>query len=320
MTFQAKSFNKFIATAATATVVATAIAPAAMAASFTDVETKYKDAVDFVVEMGANGLSDKKFGVHENIIRQDAAVLLVKVLGLDVDLTEKTSVFTDVPARTAPYINALKKAGITSGKTPTKFGVSDKITRGELAIWIQRGFELEAISNTKFTDVAPQYKEAVSALVDFEITNGISKTQFGTNQNAKRGDYAIFLMRAFDVVYDQIEASEITLHNVLPLEGTTAIKTGDKGVELEYTLLDQFDEEIIFGAHKANEDKVKGIETIADVEFTSSNSNVIDIDTLSVDEDGVATLNVGTKAGTTEIIAKIPGTGHVSKVKVTVVK
>lgn len=196
MSYQSKSSRKFTATAVTATAVALAVAPVASAASFTDVAPQYKEAVDFVVSKGAQGLSDSKFGVNENIIRQDAAVLIAQVLGLEVDKTETKSEFTDVPSRTAPYVNALKKAGITSGKTTTKFGAKDLITRGELAVWIQRGFELQGNTAVKFTDVASQYQTAVSALVSNEITNGVSSTKFGTNQPAKRGDYAIFLFKA----------------------------------------------------------------------------------------------------------------------------
>ncbi|MGM9926063.1 MAG: S-layer homology domain-containing protein [Bacillus sp. (in: firmicutes)] len=196
MSYQSKSYRKFAATAVTASAVALAVAPAASAASFTDVAPKYKEAVDFVVSKGAQGFNETQFGVNENIKRQDAAVLLAKVLELDVDTAQTTSVFTDVPKHIAPYVNALKEAGITSGKTATRFGVNDLITRGELAIWIQRGFELTGSSDMKFTDVAPQYKEAVSALVTNNITNGISSTQFGTDKPAKRGDYAIFLFKA----------------------------------------------------------------------------------------------------------------------------
>lgn len=196
MSYQSKSSRKFTATAIAATAVALAVAPAANAASFTDVAPQYKDAVDFVVSKGANGLSATKFGVSENIIRQDAAVLLTQVLGLEVDKTATKSEFLDVPARTAPYIKALKEAGITSGKTATKFGANDLITRGELAVWIQKGFALKGNSDVKFTDVASKYKEAVSALVDNDITKGVSATQFGTDKPAKRGDYAIFLFKA----------------------------------------------------------------------------------------------------------------------------
>lgn len=317
MAYQPESFNKFMTTAATATLVVTAVAPVAMASSFTDVAPKYREAVDFVVAKGAEGITDTKFGVHENIKRVDAAVLLVKVLDLDYE-NAQASGFTDVPERAVKYVNALKEAGITSGKTKTKFDPHSLITRGELAVWIQKGFELMAKKDVPFTDVANQYKEAVAALVDNNVTKGISATKFGTYQNAKRGDYAVLLMKAFNAAFEPIISSSITLHEVTPLEGAAAIVTEDQGVELPYTLLDQYDSEVLFDAHEANNMNDEDIEIIEGVEFTSTNPEVIDIDTLAVDKDGVVTLNVGSQAGTTEIMAKIPKTNSVSKVKVTV--
>ncbi|MEH6940275.1 S-layer homology domain-containing protein [Bacillus sp. JJ722] len=317
MAYQPKSFNKFIATAAIATLVTTVVAPAAMASSFTDVAPKYREAVDFVVAMGAEGITDTKFGVHENIKRVDAAVLLVKVLDLDYE-NAQASGFTDVPERAVKYVNALKEAGITNGKTKTKFDPHSLITRGELAVWIQKGFELMAKNDVPFTDVADQYKEAVAALVDHNVTKGVSATKFGTYQHAKRGDYAILLMNAFDAAFEQVVSSSIKLHEVTPLEGTAAITTEDQGVKLQYTLLDQYESEMMFDAHEPNNRNDEDIEIIEGVEFTSTNPDVIDIDTLAIDQGGVATLNVGSKAGTTEIVAKIPKTNTVSKIEVTV--
>ncbi|WP_052343673.1 S-layer homology domain-containing protein [Bacillus massiliigorillae] len=202
MTQGTKSYRKFVATAATATLVASAIAPLASAASFTDVAPKYKEAVDFLVSKGVDGLPGNKFGVNDNIKRVDAAVMIAKVLELDIK-SAPASGFTDVPARAVEHVNALKAAGITNGKTTTKFDSHALITRGELAKWIQRGFELKGSSDLAFTDVAPSYKEAVTALVSNQITNGISEKQFGTNNPAKRGDYAIFLHKASQVTPEQ---------------------------------------------------------------------------------------------------------------------
>lgn len=176
MAYQPKSYRKFVATAATATLVASAVAPAA-AAGFTDVSDNYKEAVDFVVSKGAKGLTETRFGVSENIKRVDAAVLLANVLELDTDKAPAAG-FTDVPARAQGAVNALKAAGITNGKSDTKFGANDLITRGELAIWIQKGFGLEGKADFKFTDVGSRYTEAVAALVANKITQGKSETQF----------------------------------------------------------------------------------------------------------------------------------------------
>jgi hypothetical protein len=165
-------------------------------AGFTDVSAKYQDAVSYVVSKGVNGYSTTLFGTDKNIKRVDAAVMIAEVLDLDVDAAPASG-FTDVPPRAVKQVNALKALGVTNGKTPTTLDSQSEITRGELAIWIQRAFQLKAGSSAlPFTDVADRYTEAVSALVNNGVTNGTSASTFGTHNKAKRGDFAIFLYRA----------------------------------------------------------------------------------------------------------------------------
>lgn len=204
MAYQPKSYRKFIATAATAAIVASAVAPAASAAGFTDVPARYKDAVDFVVSKGVNGLTPTTFGTNDPIKRVDAAVMIANVLELDTENAPAAG-FTDVPARAQGAVNALKEAGITSGKTATTFDANSPITRGELAIWIYKGFGLEGSADVPFSDVSDRYADAVSAMVANEITQGVSETKFGVGQEAKRGDYAIFLYKSHLAVEDDEE-------------------------------------------------------------------------------------------------------------------
>ncbi|MFS0783786.1 S-layer homology domain-containing protein [Bacillus sp. 1P06AnD] len=220
MAYQPKSYRKFVATAATATLVASAVAPLASAAtSFQDVNVNYQKAVDFVASKGIQGFSDKEFGVYKNIKRGDAAVMLVKVLGLD---TEKApaSGFKDVPTRAVKEVNALKAAGITSGKTETEFAFDQNITRGELAIWIQKGFSLKAKDDKEipFKDVNKNYTTAVKALVDNGVTKGKTETTFGTDANATRGDYAQFLYRAANPVVEKVAIASATAVNAKTVE------------------------------------------------------------------------------------------------------
>ncbi|MGM9925496.1 MAG: S-layer homology domain-containing protein [Bacillus sp. (in: firmicutes)] len=267
MTYQPKSYKKLMAMTATATLVAGAVAPLASAASFTDVAPKYKEAVDFVVSKGVKGFSETQFGVNENITRADAAVMLAKVLGLDTE-NAPASGFTDVPARAAKEVNALKAAGITSGKTATQFGAHDLITRGELAVWIQRGFDLIGENEVPFTDVAKQYKEAVAALVDNGVTNGISETQFGTYQNAKRGDYAILLLSAFEASNNSKAPAYEVKSNEIELTSTDSSVFNNL---FDGTVLD-------FGSTDV---------TVTDVDFVSDNEDLI-VDTDSIKEGTVA--------------------------------
>src|SRR3954451_12765233 len=168
------SYRKYLATAATATLVTAVVAPFASAATnkFTDVTDRYKEAVDFLVSKGAKGTTTSTFGTQEPIKRVDAAVLLANVLELDTE-NAPDSGFTDVPERAKGAVNALKEAKITKGKTTESFGSEDPITRGEIAIWIQQGFDLNGSSDLPFTDVGERYEEAIKALFADEITQGV---------------------------------------------------------------------------------------------------------------------------------------------------
>ncbi|OAH54479.1 MULTISPECIES: S-layer homology domain-containing protein [Bacillaceae] len=195
MAYQPKSYRKFVATAATATLVASAVTPA-FAASFTDVGDRYKEAVDYLVANNlTQGVSETQFGVDQQIKRVDFAVMVAKaVLTQEQIDSAKDSGFTDVPDRGVKYVNALKEAGIANGKSDTRFGASDEITRGEAALMFAKAYKITGnTANIAFSDVSERYAAAVAALVDNKITSGKTPTKFGTTDPIKRGEFAIFL-------------------------------------------------------------------------------------------------------------------------------
>ncbi|WNS79523.1 S8 family serine peptidase [Domibacillus sp. DTU_2020_1001157_1_SI_ALB_TIR_016] len=164
--------------------------------SFQDVSAFYAPAVEYLVRNQiTQGLSRTEFGVQKDIIRADAAIWLAKELNLNTESAEESG-FVDVPSRAAGAVNALKQAGIIGGKTATRFGASDPLTRGEVALILQRAFNLTGDGrSSSFTDVSSRYKEAVDALVANNITSGYTATQFGVARNITRGQLAVFLYR-----------------------------------------------------------------------------------------------------------------------------
>lgn len=170
--------------------------PAPNKIHFDDVPSFYAPAVDYLVQRGiTQGKSATQFGVTDPIIRTDAAVWLAKELGLNT-ATARPSGFDDVPNRAAGAVNALKQAGIIEGKTATQFGSYDPLTRGEVAIILQRAYDLEAGNQTSaFTDVSSRYADAVNALVANDVTDGLTPTQFGVSRNITRGQLAVFIYR-----------------------------------------------------------------------------------------------------------------------------
>jgi len=86
-----------------------------------------------------NGVSNVRFGVGENITRQDMAVMIVRMissLGVELELSADESKFVD-DARIADYaqvsVYTMKRAGIINGYEDGSFGPNAYATRAEAA-------------------------------------------------------------------------------------------------------------------------------------------------------------------------------------------
>ena len=194
MKSRSKLMGSCIAAAITVTVAVSTVAPY-QASAFYDVSSKYEEAVEHLRALGIKGFSNSYFGVDTQVKRVDAAVMLATALDLDLDAAPPSG-FQDVPKRAEKHINALKEAGITKGTSVTTFNSNTIITRGEMAIMLQRAFHLSGTSELPFDDVPDQYKASVVALYDNAVTKGFSSEKFGTGLALKRGDFANFLLAA----------------------------------------------------------------------------------------------------------------------------
>ncbi|WPZ18130.1 S-layer homology domain-containing protein [Geobacillus subterraneus] len=237
MAYQPKSYRKFAATTATAAMVASAVAPvASLAAGFTDVAPQYKEAVDFLVSTGAtNGKTETQFGVYEQITRLDAAVILAKVLKLDVE-NAKDAGFTDVPKDRAKYVNALVEAGILNGKGDGKFGAYDNLSRVEMAKIVANAYKLEKQNDSAlpFTDVNATWAPFVKALYDNGVTSGKTPTSFGAYENITRGDFARFVFKAANVNVAPAVVSVSAINaNTVEVKGTGLDKLTAENFSLE---------------------------------------------------------------------------------------
>jgi len=156
MAYQPKSYKKFVATAATATLVVSAIAPVASAAKpaaeFSDVAPQYKEAVAYLLDNAiAAGKTPSTFGTAENIIRVDAAIWIAKATLTDGEISAApASNFTDVPNRAVIYVDALKAKGYVNGTSDTSYNSYANISRGEVAMILAEayGIEGDAANNT----------------------------------------------------------------------------------------------------------------------------------------------------------------------------
>ena len=87
--------------------------------------------------------------------------------------------------------------GITTGCTSTKYCPNDSVTRGEMATFLTRAFDLPWTSQDFFTDdEGLAHEGAINRLAKSGITTGCSTTRFCPNRLVTRGQMASFLARA----------------------------------------------------------------------------------------------------------------------------
>ena len=180
--------RKFIATATTAALVASAIVPVASAASASEFKDASSisgyalDAVNYAVSEGIiNGYTDGTFKPQGTVTRAEAAVIVSKALGLELDATATTS-FTDVKAGDwfAQYVAAASKAGIIKGKSTTSFDPNGKLTRAEAAVLLTVAYpDLTAGKEdlSSFSDAAKLASWKTDAL-KVAVNNGIRRSRY----------------------------------------------------------------------------------------------------------------------------------------------
>ncbi|WP_188206912.1 S-layer homology domain-containing protein [Alkalibacillus aidingensis] len=202
MAYNPKSYRKFVAASASAALVASAVAPAAVSADtdgFSDVDdsTRHADAINALLEMEVTtGFPGGEFRPDQTIKRGEAAIMLQNALGLedgDVDAVP----FEDLAESSAAAVAALYEADITDGKSETEFGTDDEVTREEMAALIVRAYELDTdVEDQDLPDAEDTVLSAeVNALVAHGYADGYPDGSFGVGDDINRGDFAAFLYK-----------------------------------------------------------------------------------------------------------------------------
>ena len=149
MAYQGKKYNKFIIGAASAALVASAVAPvSANAAGFSDTKgNTHEEAINALVEMGViKGYEDGTFRPNKTLTRSDVVKMMGKwLVSLDykVPANYKTNPrFADHSAKTndelLQYSALVKDAGVFKGYEDGTLGAGNDITRENMAIVLVR--------------------------------------------------------------------------------------------------------------------------------------------------------------------------------------
>ncbi len=150
----------------------------------------------YLVEIGLISPTVKTFGANDIVTREEVAVIIANIIGLDG--TQRATKFSDVPAshRNSGYIQSAVEAGIINGYSDGTFKPNQKVTRGHMATFISRTFELPN-GNKTFKDVPKGHTayEAVSQLVKAGITTGYEDGTFKPNANLTRAHVSTLIAR-----------------------------------------------------------------------------------------------------------------------------
>jgi outer membrane protein assembly factor BamB len=101
----------------------------------------------------------------------------------------------------AANICRLVEARITAGTSDTTYGPGQSVTRQQMAAFLTRTLDLPTREGSEFDDVDPDspFAPYINALVDAEITAGVSDTEFAPGARLDRQQMATFLMRALEL-------------------------------------------------------------------------------------------------------------------------
>lgn len=238
-----KKYKKFLTTAATATLVASAIVPAASAASFSDTAgNTHERAIDALVSQGIiSGYPDGTFKPNRTLTRSDVVKLLGKYLvsqGYKIPSDYKTNMrFSDLRSTSQDellqYAALVKDNGVFNGSNGNLLP-ADPITRENMAVVLVRAYTninnfdfLGHVMDQDFKEDVIDYNrakaEARSAIRVLDFYNVTGVPNFNPKGNTTRGQFSSFLYKLL-----QVE---------VPGEGLKAIEVVDAST-LKVTLTD----------------------------------------------------------------------------------
>ncbi|MFJ5790525.1 S-layer homology domain-containing protein [Lysinibacillus sp. NPDC093197] len=249
MANQPKKYKKFVATAATATLVASAIVPVASAAGFSDVAgNDHEVAINALADAGIiNGYADGSFKPNQTINRGQVVKLLGRYLEaqgqeIPADWNSKQR-FNDLPttaeAELVKYAALAKDAGVFNGSNGN-LNAAQTMQRQQMAVVLVRaikeiaGVDLVADYKkagfvTEISDLEKAYSaEQRNAIVALEYAGITNVSNFNPGNSVTRGQFASFLYRTIENVINTPEAGVAAVKAV---NNTTVEVTFDEEVD-----------------------------------------------------------------------------------------
>ncbi|NBD26733.1 S-layer homology domain-containing protein [Paenibacillus glycinis] len=278
--------------------------------------------VSKISQTGANKISVE---YNQALNAAEQAAVKVEVKKDDVPYSVTTTLSEDKKSVnvTSNYLPAGEYSVSVNGAEAVKVTVADavisKIEIGATALVIADNQKLgikvlnqfgEQVQNPNLNVNVLDGTDATVGALDYTIVDGDYTVDLKTDKVEKddviivsvlNPDTGISANKSFKAT-DGSAIVTMKIDTVKPLEGSTRITSGDEGVVIPYNFLDAAGTKYVLNSKATDTNTTDNIVQFDDVQFISSNNDIIDANSLAVDENGVLTFTAG-NAGTAVITA-----------------
>ncbi|HSP21012.1 MAG TPA: N-acetylmuramoyl-L-alanine amidase [Planococcus sp. (in: firmicutes)] len=175
--------------------------------NFKDIGTSHRAyaEIDYLVNLGyVNGISSTHFVPSQQVTRAQAAAMLGRSLKLDG--TQRATKFNDVSSGNfaSGYITEMVNKGIINGYPDNTFRPYKVLTRGEMAVLINKAFNFGGTSASS----------SASVLMKKGIAQGLADGTFGSTSTIIRADFAVFLARSLNEKF-RIQTGDVSFSKTM---------------------------------------------------------------------------------------------------------
>lgn len=174
----------------------------AAASSLTDIPTRSSAEINYLLSKGIiQGYPDGLFYPQKSVTREEAVKMVGIAIGLDGTLRETS--FSDVKKDSfgSGFIQSAREKGLIPNDST--FRPKEPMTRGEMALLLEKAFKLTATSNKNFSDVASsgELHNAIDRIATAGLAAGYPDGTFKPNANMTREEFALFVARGLNENY-----------------------------------------------------------------------------------------------------------------------
>ena len=160
----------------------------------------YDEILYLAFEGIVKGYPDGSIRPDEEVTRAAAAIMIGRALDLNGE--QRKTKFPDVGAEqvASGYIASAVAEGIIQGYPDGTYRPNETVTRGQMAIFLSRAFDLTVEADAPFTDISASMASYphIKRILAENITQGYPDNTFRPNVKVTRAQFSAFLARALN--------------------------------------------------------------------------------------------------------------------------